>query len=139
MQMINTKLHNMEKNIVTKYCGDLEDNKYNSIVHSCAKSIIKNSYEKIMTDNFELPSRNHITKEIIEKLDWHFDEEKVATEIKNTYTSWDDDQIYIEVDKIDDLFEEKCSKQIESIFQAILIECKSIVNKLQKNTKVDSL
>ncbi len=127
MQMINNKLHNMERNIVNKCCGDLEDNKFNAIVHICAESIVKDSPEKIMTTNFKLSSRNHITKKIIKELDWHFDEDKVATEIKNTYASWDDDQIYTEVDKIDDLIEEKCSKQIEFLFKEIIIECRRIV------------
>jgi hypothetical protein len=75
-------------------------------------------------------------EEMINKeLEWDFDEDKVAAEIKRNYPGWSEEQVYDEVDKLGDIYEDERSTHLESITNATVLECQNMVKELQKKIK----
>jgi hypothetical protein len=130
----NKKLE-MEKNIIEKCFGGLEIEDLNVIAHNCAKLIVKESYEKIVSGDFEIPSRNDIEQMLNKELKWNFDEDKVVTDIKNNYPTWSDERVYDEIDKLDDMYEDERSIKIKSIIKATVKECQRLIEDIQKEAK----
>jgi hypothetical protein len=131
---INKKLE-MEKNIIEKCFGGLEIEDLNAIAHNCTKLIVKDSYEKIVSGDFEMPSRNDIEQMLNKELKWNFNEDKVVADIKHNYSTWSDERVYDEVDKLDDMYEDERSIKIESIIKITVKECQSLVEEIQKEVK----
>ena len=74
-------------------------------------------------------------EEMINKdLEWDFDEDKAAAEIKRNYPGWREEQVYDEVDKLADIYEDERSNHLESIIKATVIACQNMVKALQKKT-----
>ncbi len=59
----------------------------------------------------------------------------VAAEIKRNYPGWSEEQVYDEVDKLGDIYEDERSNHLESIIKVTVIECQNMVEELQKKTK----
>ena len=135
MQMGKNKKIEMERNIIEKCFGNLEVNALNAFAHSCAKLIVKESFEKIVSGNFEMPSNSDMEEMIDKALEWDFDEDKVAAEIKRNYPGWSEEHVYDEVDKLGDIYEDERSNYLESIIKATVLECQNMVKELQKKTE----
>jgi hypothetical protein len=131
---INKKLE-MENKIIEKCFGGFETEDLGTIAYNCAKLIVKNSYEKIVSGDFEIPSHNDIEQMLNKELKWNFDEDTVVADIKHNYSTWSDERVYDEVDKLDDMFEDERSIKIESIIKATVQECQRLVEKIQKEVK----
>jgi hypothetical protein len=135
MQMrINKKLE-MERNIMEKCFGNIEVKASNAIAHSCAKLIVKESSAKIVSGDFEMPSNSAMEEMISKELEWDFDEDKVAAEIKRHYPGWSEEHVYDEVDKLGDIYEDGLSNHLEPIIKATVLECQDMVKELQKKTE----
>jgi len=130
----NTKLE-MEKNILEKCFGGLEIEDLNAIAHHCAKLIVKESSEKIVSGDFEIPSRNDIEQMVNKEFKWNFNEDKVVADIKHNYPTWSDEQVYDEVDKLEDMYEDERSIKIESIIKATVKECQRLWKIYKKRPK----
>jgi hypothetical protein len=50
--------------------------------------IVKESFEKIVSGDFEMPSNSDMEEMIDKALEWDFDEDKAAAEIKRNYPGW---------------------------------------------------
>jgi hypothetical protein len=75
-------------------------------------------------------------EEMINKeLEWDFDEDKAAAEIKRNYPGWSEKHVYDEVDKLGDIYEDERSSHLESIIKATVLECQNMVEELQKKTE----
>ena len=131
---INKKLK-MENKIIKKCFGGLGTEDLDTIAHNCAKMIVKNSYEKIVSGDFEMPSSSDIEQMLKKELKWNFDEDEVVAEIKHNYPTWSDERVYDEVDKLDDMFEDERSIKIESIIKATVQEYQRLVEEIQKESK----
>ena len=68
-------------------------------------------------------------------LEWDFDEDKVAAEIKHNYPGWSEEHVYDEVDKLGDIYEDELSNHLEPIIKATVLECQNMVKELQKKTE----
>jgi hypothetical protein len=134
MQTTKNKKNEMERNILEKCFGNLEVNALNAFAHSCAKLVIKESSAKIASGNFEMPSNSDMEEMIDKALEWDFDEDKVAAEIKRNYPGWSEEQVYDEVDKLADIYEDERSNHLDSIIKATVIACQNMVKELQKKT-----
>ncbi len=132
--MGKNKKFEMERIIIERCFGNLEVNALNAFTHSCAKLIIKESSAKIVSGDFEMPSNSDMEEMIDKALEWDFDEDKVAAEIKRIYPGWREEQVYDEVDKLADIYEDERSNQLESIINATVIACQNMVKELQKKT-----
>jgi len=95
----------MEINIIEKCFKNPESNNLNALSRSCAKLIVKESFEKIMSGDFEMPSNRDMEEMIDKELEWDFDEDGVVAEIKRNYPSCSEEQVYDEVDKLGDVYE----------------------------------
>ncbi len=135
MQTAKNKKLEMERNIIEKCFGNLRVNALNAFAYSCAKSIVKESFEKIASGDFEIPSNSAMEEMIGKELEWDFAEVKVAAEIKRNYPGWSEEQVYDEVDKLADIYEDGRSNHLESIIKVTVIECQNMVEELQKKTK----
>jgi hypothetical protein len=135
MQTTKNKKFEIERNIIEKCFGNLEVNALNAFAHSCAKLIVKESFEKIVSGNFEMPSNADMEEMIDKALEWDFDEDKVAAEIKRNYPAWSEERVYDEVDKLADIYEDERSSHLESIIKATVLECQNMVKELQKKTE----
>ena len=135
MQTVKNKKFEMERNIIEKCFGNLEVNALNAFAHSCAKLIVKESFEKIVSGNFEMLSNTDVEEMIDKALEWDFDEDKVAAEIKRNYPGWSEEQVYDEVDKLADIYEDERSKHLGSIIKGTVIACQNMVEELQKKTE----
>ncbi len=135
MQTAKNKKLEMERNVIEKCFGNLEVNSLNAFAHSCAKLIVKESFEKIASGDFEMPSSRDMEEMIDKELEWDFDEDKVAAEIKRNYPGWSEEQVYDEVDKLGDIYEDERSNHLESIIKVTVIECQNMVKELQKKTQ----
>ncbi len=102
---------------------------------NCAKLIVKESFEKIVTGDFEMPSHGAIEKLINEALKWDFDEERIVADIKQYFPFWSEKKVYDEVDFLDDRFEDERLKQLDSIIKTTAKECQKLVEELQKGDK----
>jgi hypothetical protein len=131
---INKKLE-MEKNIIEKCFGGLETEDLDTIAYNCAKLMVKNSYEKIVSGDFEIPSSSDIEQILNTELGWNFDEDKVVAEIKHNYPAWSDERVYDEVDKLEDIYEDKRSNKVEPIVETTVKECLTMVEELRKEAK----
>ncbi len=107
----------MEKNIIKKCFGGLKAEDLDTTAYNCAKLIVKNSYEKIVSGDFEMPSSSDIEQMLNKELNWNFDEDKVVAEIKHNYPTWSDERVYDEVDKLDDMYEDERSNKVEPIVE----------------------
>ena len=90
----------MERNIIKKCLRNLEVNSLNAFAQNCAKLIVKESSAKIVSGDFEMSSNSAMEEMIDRKLEWDFDEDKVAEEIKRTCPGWSEEQVYDEIDKL---------------------------------------
>ncbi len=135
MPTAKNKRLEMERSIIEKCCRKLGVDELNTIAQNCAKSIINRSFEKIVSDAFEMPSHSDIGEMIRKDLDWDFDEEKVVADIKHAYSGWDEGLVYTELDKLDDIYEEECSRQLEPIIKTTVKACLAMVEALQKEGK----
>jgi len=126
----------MERSIIENCCKKLRSDELNAIARNCSKLIVNSSSEKIVSDDFEMPPYTDIGEMIRKDLDWNFDEEKVVADIRHTYTGWSEEQVNAEVDKLDDMFEEECSKQQESIIKTTVKACLAMAEDKQKEGKV---
>ncbi len=70
------------------------------------------------------------------ELDWDFDEEKVVADIKHSYPGWGEEWIYTEIDKLDDIYEEECSRLLEPIVKTTVKACLAMVEEFRKEGKV---
>jgi hypothetical protein len=129
-----TKLE-MEKNIIEKCFGGLEIEDFNAISHNCAKLIVKDSYEKIVSGDFKMPSHNDIEQMLNKEFKRNFNEDKVVADIKHNYPTWSDERVYDEVDKLEDMYEDERSIKIESIIKATVKECQRLIEDIQKEAK----
>ena len=127
----NKKLE-MERNIIEKCFKNPESYNLNAFARSCAKLIVKESFEKIMSGDFEMPSNRDMEEMIDKELEWDFDEDGVVAEIKRNYPSWSDEQVYDEVDKLGDVYE---NERFNHIIKVTVIECQNMVKELQKNSE----
>jgi len=134
MQMGGNNKLEMERNIIKKCLRNLEVNSLNAFAHSCAKLIVKESSAKIVSGDFEMPSNSAMEEMIDRKLEWDFDEAKVAGEIKRNCPGWSEEQVYDEVDKLVDIYDDKRSSHFEPIIKATVLECQNMVEELQKKT-----
>ena len=134
MQMGGNNKLEMERNIIKKCLRNLEVNSLNAFAHSCAKLIVKESSTKIVSGDFEMPSNSAMEEMIDRKLEWDFDEDKVAGEIKRNCPGWSEEQVYDEVDKLVDIYDDKRSSHFEPIIKATVLECQNMVEALQKKT-----
>ncbi len=50
------------------------------------------------------------------------------------YPRWSEEQVYDEVDKLADIYEDERSSHLESIIKATVLECQNMVKELQKKT-----
>ncbi len=125
----------MERKIIGKCFGTLDVDGLNAIVHNCAKLIIKDSYKKIVSGDFEMPNRSDIEQMISKELGWNFNEDKVFADIKHNYHTWSDEMVYDEVDKLEDIYEDERSIKIESIIKATVKESQNLVEELRKEVK----
>ncbi len=125
----------MERKIIGKCFVTLDVDGLNAIVHNCAKLIIKDSYEKIVSGDFEMPNRSDIEQMISKELGWNFNEDKVFADIKHNYPTWSDEMVYDEVDKLEDIYEDESSIKIESIIKATVKESQNLVEELRKEVK----
>ena len=130
----NKKLE-MEKNILEKCFGGLEIEDLNAIAHHCAKLIVKKKKKKIVSGDFEIPSRNNIEQMINKEFKRNFNEDKVVADIKHNYHIWSDEQVYDEVDKLEDMYEDERPIKIESIIKATVKECQRLIEDIQKEAK----
>jgi DNA-binding transcriptional regulator YhcF (GntR family) len=135
MQTAKNKKFEIERNIIEKCFGNLEVNALNAFAHSCAKLIVKESSAKIVSGDFEMPSNSDMEEMIDKALEWDFDEDKVAAEIKRNYPAWSEERVYDEVDKLADIYEDERSSHLESIIKATVLECQNMVKELQKKTE----
>ncbi len=135
MQTAKNKKLEMVRNVIEKCFGNLEVNSLNAFAHSCAKLIVKESFEKIASGDFEMPSSRDMEEMIDKELEWDFDEDKVAAEIKRNYPGWSEEHVYDEVDKLGDIYEDERSNHLESIIKVTVIECQNMVKELQKKTQ----
>ena len=132
MQPPKNKKFEMERNIIEKCFGNLE---VNAFAHSCAKLIVKESSAKIVSGDFEMPSNSAMEEMINKALEWDFDEDKAAAEIKRNYPAWSEEHAYDEVDKLADIYEDERSNQLESIIKVTVIACQNMVEELKKKTE----
>ena len=135
MQMGKNKKTEMERNIIERCFGNLEVNALNAFAHSCAKLIVKESSAKIVSGDFEMPSNSAMEEMINKELEWDFDEDKVAAEIKRRYPGFSEEHVYDEVDKLGDIYKDERSNYLESIIKATVLECQNMVKELQKKTE----
>jgi hypothetical protein len=135
MQPPKNKKSEMERNIIEKCFGNLEVNALNAFAHSYAKLIVKESSAKIVSGDFEMPSNSAMEEMIDKDLEWDFDEDKVAAEIKRNYPAWSEEHAYDEVDKLADIYEDERSNQLESIIKVTVIACQNMVEELKKKTE----
>jgi hypothetical protein len=91
--------------------------------------IVKESFEKIISGDFEMPSNRDMGEMIDKGLEWDFDEDGVVAEIKRNYPSWSEEQVYDEVDRPADIYE---NERFNHIIKVTVIECQNMVKKLQK-------
>jgi len=133
--MGKNKKNEMERNIIEKCFGNLEVNALNAFAHSCARLIVKESSAKIVSGDLEMPSNSAMEEMINKELEWDFDDDKAAAEIKRNYPGWSEGQVYDEVDKLADIYEDERSSHLESIIQATVLECQNMVEELQKKTE----
>jgi hypothetical protein len=94
--------------------------------------IVKESFEKIISGDFEMPSNRDMGEMIDKGLEWDFDEDGVVAEIKRNYPSWSEEQVYDEVDKLADVYEDE---SLNHIIKVTVIECQNMVKELQKNSE----
>jgi hypothetical protein len=94
--------------------------------------IVKESFEKIISGDFEMPSNRDMGEMIDKGLEWDFDEDGVVAEIKRNYPSWSEEQVYDEVDKLADVYE---NESLNHIIKVTVIECQNMVKELQKNSE----
>jgi hypothetical protein len=94
--------------------------------------IVKESFEKIISGDFEMPSNRDMGEMIDKGLEWDFDEDGVVAEIKRNYPSWSEEQVYDEVDKLADVYE---NERLNHIIKVTGIECQNMVKELQKNSE----
>jgi len=125
----------MKNKIIKKCFGGLETEDLGTIARNCAKLIVKISYKKIVSDEFEMPLHNDIEQMLNKEFKWNFDEDKVVAEIKHNYPIWSDERVYDEVDKLDDMFEDERSIKIESIIKTTVQDCQSLVEEIQKEVE----
>jgi hypothetical protein len=97
--------------------------------------IVKESSAKIVSGDFEMPSNSAMEEMINKELEWDFDEDKAAAEIKRNYPGWSEEQVYDEVDKLADIYEDERSSHLESIINATVLEYQNMVEELQKKTE----
>ncbi len=103
----------MERTIIEKCFENIEIKALNAISHRCAKLIVKESSAKIVSGDFEMPSNNAMEEMINKELEWDFDEDKVAAEIKRRYPGFSEEHVYDEVDKLGDIYEDERSNHLE--------------------------
>ena len=84
--------------------------------------IVKESSAKIVSGDFEMPSNSAMEEMISKELEWNFDEDKVAAEIKRHYPGWSEEHVYDEVDKLGDIYEDELSNHLEPIIKATVSE-----------------
>ena len=89
----------------------------------------------ILSGGFEMPSHNDIGEMIRNELDWDFDEEKVVADIKHYYPVWGEEWIDTEIDKLDDIYEEECSRLLEPIVKTTVKACLAMVEEFRKEGK----
>jgi hypothetical protein len=135
IQMGKDKKREMERSIIVKSFGNIEINALNALAHNCAKLIVKEFSAKIVSGDFEMPSNSAMEEMINKELEWDFDEDKVAAEIKRNYPGWSEEQVYDEVDKLGDLYEDERSDHLEPIINATVLECQNMVKELQKRAE----
>jgi hypothetical protein len=135
MQTTQSIRHEMEMSIIKKCCGAFDRDSLTAIATKHSKLMIKKFFEEVESSSFEMPSHSDIEKMIEEGLEWGFDEEKVVADIKRTFPGWSEERVYEEVDKLEYMYEKERSKQIESITDTVVKECRSIVKDLQKEIR----
>jgi hypothetical protein len=62
---------------------------------------------------------------INKELEWDFDEDKVAAEIKRHYPGFSEEHVYDEVDKLGDIYEDELSN---GSITSLLMNCPALVN-----------
>ena len=125
----------MERKILGRCFGNLESDYLKNMALNCAKLIVKESFAKIVTGDFEMPSHGAIEKLINEALKWDFDEERIVADIKQYFSFWSERKVYDEVDFLDDMYEDERLKQLDSIIKTTVKECQKLVKELQKGDK----
>ena len=55
--------------------------------------------------------------------------------IKHSYPGWGEEWIYTEIDKLDDIYEEECSRLLEPIVKTTVKACLSMVEEFRKEGK----
>ena len=89
--------------------------------------IVKESSEKIVSGDFEMPSHAAIEKLINKELKWDFDEERIVADIKQYFPFWNEGKVYDEVDFLDDRYEDERLKQLDFIIKTTVKECQKMV------------
>jgi len=128
MQPANIR-HEMEKVILSKICKSISPDELKALVIKCIDQAANEYFNQVESIRLKVPSVKEVEKMVPEP---DFDEIKITTYIKRQFPGWSEDRIDDELDHIELMFEKEYTKQLESITNTIVKECRHIDTVIKK-------
>ncbi len=136
MDTRNIRLQMQKKIIENCFTNKYSDSLLSDATKVSKMKIVKTFFDGIKSINLDVLSTDDIESMIEKKSDWIFDEKTVMKKIEQTFPGWNEDRVYEEVDKLEEMYEKECEKRIDEIIKIIIRNCKSVINELEEDIRL---
>jgi len=108
---------------------------YSSDVKKCAKQIVKEAFDQILTDSYRIPSEVQMESYVRENIEYSFSEYQVTQRIVRSHPDWALDQVAEELERQKMRYDKEYNTHLKQASQAAITEVENLIKNLKETIK----
>ena len=113
-----------------------ENVSYSSEIKRCAQQIVKEFFNDILIDEFDIPSQNQMESYLFETISYGFNEYQTAKKIQRSRPEWSEEQIAEELEKQKRRYDKEFNDNLKLAAQNAITELENMIRSLKDTIKV---
>ncbi len=113
-----------------------ENVSYSSEIKRCAQQIVKEFFNDILIDEFDIPSQAQMESYLFETISYGFNEYQTAKKIQRSRPEWSEEQIAEELEKQKRRYDKEFNDNLKLAAQNAITELENLVRSLKDTIKV---
>ena len=116
---------------------DFKENvRYSAGVKRCVQQIIKEFFNDILIDEFQMPSQSQMESYLLDSISYGFNEYQTAKKIQRSRPEWSEQQIADELDKQKERYQKEFNHNLKIAAQNAINELENLISSLKDTIKV---
>ena len=114
----------------------IEENlRYSSDVKKCAQQIVKEFFQDILIDEFQIPTHDQMESYLLENIDHDFNEYQAQKKIQRSRPQWSEERIADELEKQKEHYEKEFRHNLKVAAQNAVNEVENLISSLKDTIK----